>query len=162
MEKPHTLCITLHKTHETCALVYVSILVFSNTCMRPMMHISTFRIVIGWLKLVIGTNNVLLIGPKWHNLHDCIIPFWMNLNPSKLLNLRQALSSNHFFSHVLTKTFAHLPTSPTQATYLSHPSIYLYLPTPCPLLVKPLFLGKTFDFSWLNIYFSTKPLYLLG
>lgn len=25
LEKPHTLCITLHKTHETCALVYVSI-----------------------------------------------------------------------------------------------------------------------------------------
>jgi hypothetical protein len=62
------------KNPTPCALPYIKHMkhvhlcmfqshVFSNTHTRPMMHTSTFLIVIGWLKLVIGTNNVSLIGP---------------------------------------------------------------------------------------------------
>jgi hypothetical protein len=56
---------------------------------------------------------------------SALVPLWMNSSPFKLLDLvQEALMLGHLFFHVPThkQKFAHLATSPTQVTYLSHPS----------------------------------------
>ncbi len=85
------------------------------------MHTYTFLIVIGWLKLVIETNNAPLIGLDRCNLHDCTNSILDEFEPIQVTKPNAGIEFGSFivFTYLpIKKTLAHLPTSPNQATYL--------------------------------------------
>jgi hypothetical protein len=106
-------------------------------------------------------------GLEWANFHTPPIPFSMNSNLSKLLDMVQALRLGLFFSLHVYLQIKKLPIYPP-------PNSPSYLPTPrsftstCQAYYHPthswlnLYFSEKIICSLINLYFSMKPLYLYG